>query len=214
MKNSKASQRGSIKMAFTFFFRDLQVLELTVENILPYICGKSRIKIWDAGCAMGPEPYSMAILLAECMGPFQFRNVQIMASDHDEGGDFDKIIAEGIYPEEPLSRIPENLFKKYFSPAGKPGYFQISDLVKDRINFFKHDLLSYKEIGTDFSLILCKNVLLHLQPDERIEVIKMFHRALSPDGFFVTEQTQKLPGELSHLFRKKVSDAQLFQKIG
>jgi len=213
MKNSKASQRGSIKMAFTFFFRDLQVLELTVENILPYICGKSSIKIWDAGCAMGVEPYFIGILFAEYMGLFRFRNVQIIASDYDEGGDFDAIIEEGVYPEEPLSRISEYLFKKYFFPAGKPGYFQIVDIIKDRINFLKHDLLSYKEIGTEFNLVICKNVLLYLSSEERIEVIKMFHRALAEDGFFVTEQTQKLPEELLHLFEKKVSDGQLFKKI-
>lgn len=201
-------------MAFTYFFRDLHVLELTVENVLPFIYGKSKIKIWDAGCAMGPEPYSIAILFAECMGQFQFRNVYITASDYDEGGGFDKIIEDGVYPEDPLSRIPENFFKKYFTPAEKPGHFKISDVIKDRIKFTKHDLLSYKEIGTDFSLIICKNVLLHFQPDERIEVMKMFHRALAPGGFFVTEQTQKLPPELTHLFEKKVSDGQLFQKIG
>jgi chemotaxis protein methyltransferase CheR len=201
-------------MAFTYFFRDLHVLELTVENVLPYIYGKSKIKIWDAGCAMGPEPYSIAILFAECMGAFQFRNLQIIASDHDEGGNFDSIIEEGIYPEDPLSRIPENLFKKYFSQSDQTGYFKISDVIKDRIKFLKHDLLSYQEIGTDFSLIICKNVLLHFQPYERIEVMKMFHRALAPRGFFVTEQTQKLPQELNHLFEKKVADGELFQKIG
>jgi chemotaxis protein methyltransferase CheR len=201
-------------MAFTYFFRDLHVLELTVENVLPFIYGRSKIKIWDAGCAMGPEPYSIAILFAECMGQFQFRNLQIIASDYDEGGNFDKIIDEGIYPADPLSRIPENLFKKYFFQSEAPGFFKISDTIKDRIKFLKHDLLSFQEIGTEFSLIICKNVLLHFQPNERIEVIKMFHRALAPGGFFVTEQTQKMPAELTHLFEKKVSDGQLFQKIG
>ena len=52
-------------MAFTFFFRDMQILDLAVKHVVPYAMGRSRIKVWDAGCAMGPEPYSLAIVLAE-----------------------------------------------------------------------------------------------------------------------------------------------------
>jgi chemotaxis protein methyltransferase CheR len=60
---------------------------------------------------------------------------------------------------------------------------------------------------------MCKNVLLHFQQKERIEVIKMFHSALLPGGFFATEQTQKMPPELSHKFEQIKSNVQLFRKI-
>jgi len=43
--------------------------------------------------------------------------------------------------------------------------------------------------------------------------MRMFHQALAPGGFFVTEQTQKLPGEVSPLFQQVVGNAQLFRKI-
>ena len=60
----------------------------------------------------------------------------------------------------------------------------------------RHDLLSFQEIGQGYSLVLCKNVLLHFQPPERIEVLRMFHRALAPGGLFASEQTQEMPPEL------------------
>ncbi|HPB55993.1 MAG TPA: CheR family methyltransferase, partial [Candidatus Aminicenantes bacterium] len=68
-------------MAFTFFFRDNHTLEQLVKHLLPTVQGRSNIKIWDAGCAMGPEPYTLAILFAEKMGKFAFKNVRIDASD-------------------------------------------------------------------------------------------------------------------------------------
>ena len=40
-------------MAFTFFFRDNHTLEQLVKHLLPTVQGRSNIKIWDAGCAMG-----------------------------------------------------------------------------------------------------------------------------------------------------------------
>ena len=60
---------------------------------------------------------------------------------------------------------------------------------------------------------MCKNVLLHFQADQRIEVIKMFHRALAPAGYFATEQTQKLPEETAELFEQVAADGQLFRKV-
>jgi hypothetical protein len=52
-------------VAFTFFFRDAQTLELLIEQSLPTLCGQAFIRIWDAGCAHGPEPYTLAMLLRE-----------------------------------------------------------------------------------------------------------------------------------------------------
>ncbi|MBW2018210.1 MAG: chemotaxis protein CheR, partial [Deltaproteobacteria bacterium] len=61
-------------MAFTYFFRDLQTLECIRDYVLPFLRSRRYIRIWDAGCAMGPEPYSLAIIFRENMGA-TFRNV-------------------------------------------------------------------------------------------------------------------------------------------
>jgi len=201
-------------MAFTFFFRDQQILDLIVRHVALFVMGRSKVKVWDAGCAMGPEPYSLAIMFAESMGRFAFKNLYIYATDIDETDTFGGIIKNGIYHEEELRRLPEGIFEKYFRPNGKPGYFQIADAIRERVIFQKHNLLSLQPIGNDFSLILCKNVLLHFQPGERVEVIKAFHKVLSPGGYFATEQTQKMPKELEHLFVQAASDGQIFRKVG
>lgn len=200
-------------MAFTFFFRDAHVLDLVIKHVVPYVTGFSKIKIWDAGCAMGPEPYTLSIFFAENMGKFSFRNLKIDATDVDESSHFGEIIEAGIYPEDELKRIPEDIFAKYFVKAEPAGFYRLTDDIKASVKFQQHNLLSLKPIGEGFHLILCKNVLLHFQQSERIEVIRMFHKALAPGGYFATEQTQKLPQELSHMFEQVVSDGQLFKKI-
>ncbi len=200
-------------MAFTFFFRDSHSIEQALKYFLPIINGYRRIKIWDAGCAMGPEPYTFAILLAEKMGYFAFKNVEIDASDIDETDTFGKIISAGVYPESELSRIPKEIFEKYFSKNEREGYYRISDNILNRVKFIKSDLLKLKPIGDNYNLIICKNVLLHFQPNERIDVIKMFHSALAPNGLLLTEQTQQVPDEISHLFNKIAADANVYQKV-
>jgi chemotaxis protein methyltransferase CheR len=109
--------------------------------------------------------------------------------------------------------MPRDLLEKYFQQDDKAGYFRISELLRSRIQFQKHDLLSLSPIGDGFSLIMCKNVLLHFHYAERVEVIRMFHGSLASGGFFATEQTQKMPAETAHLFEQVRGDAQLFRKI-
>ncbi len=200
-------------MAFTFFFRDMQILELAVKHVIPSVMGRSRVRVWDAGCAMGPEPYSLAIMFAESMGYFAFKNLTIYATDVDEQDTFGETVRKGIYPKSDLERIPEPIFSKYFKPKETSGYFEVIDTIRERVVFRKQDLLSLEPIGTGFSLILCKNVLLHFQPHERVEVIKAFHGALSPGGYFATEQTQKMPDEIAYMFEHAAHDGQIFRKV-
>ncbi len=201
-------------MAFTFFFRDMHTIDHMAKILAPEVSGRSRIRVWDAGCAMGPEPYTLAIILAEAMGNFSFKNLYITASDIDEQDTFGKIIIDGIYSEEETKRIPPDIFEKYFEKlATSPPTFKVISQIRDRIQFQKHDLLSLQPIGSGYSLIMCKNVLLHFQPAERIEVLKMFHASLAPEGLFATENTQKIPSEISHLFTQVMPDVQLFRKV-
>jgi chemotaxis protein methyltransferase CheR len=197
-------------MAFTFFFRDQKPLEHAVQFLKTSAAGRSRVRIWDAGCAMGPEPYTLAILLAENLGQFAFRNVQIFATDYD--APLLKTLNEGVFPWEELQRIPKELFDKYFQKNGREGYFRIADIIKDRITTYHHDLLTFAPVQTGFSLIVCKNVLLHFSYEQRIDVIRMFHNALEPQGILVMEHTQKLPEELASHFEQLVNDAQVYRK--
>ncbi|MEW6659137.1 MAG: CheR family methyltransferase [Thermodesulfobacteriota bacterium] len=200
-------------MAFTYFFRDLHTLENVVRQMVPEVLGRSRIRVWDAGCAMGQEPYSLAMLFAENLGKFAFGNLQIQATDVDESNLFESIINTGEYPEDQVKRIPRDIFNKYFQPGQTSGYFRLVKGITSRVVFQRHDLLSLQPVGGNFSLVLCKNVLLHFPAPARVAVIKLFHQTLAPGGFFATEQTQKLPGEVAHLFQQVAGDAQLFRKV-
>ncbi len=202
-----------MSLAFTFFFRDQQVLERVVEHCLPSLAGRNHPRIWDAGVAMGQEPYTLSILFAERMGHFAFSNLRIEATDVESTGQFAQVIEAAVYPREELSRLPEGILEKYIEANGKPGHFRVIDKVRQRVSYQWHDLLSFKEIGHGYSLVLCKNVLLHFHPEERIEVLRMFHRALGPGGFFATEQTQEMPPELGPLFERMIPDGQLFRKV-
>ena len=199
-------------MAFTYFFRDLHTLELICDHAIPDFRSKPELKIWDAGCAMGPEPYTLAMLLRDRMDQLGFEKVKIQATDIDGSDLFDKIILAAEYPREQVQRIPAEIFEKYFIKVDNRDSYRLNDEIRGAVSFQKHNLLSLNSIGKDFGLILCKNVLLHFHEQERIDVIGMFYDSLVEGGYLAMEQTQKLPVELADRFEPIVSNARIYQK--
>lgn len=198
-------------MAFTYFFRDLHTLKLIEQHVIPQLATRRYLDIWDAGCADGPEPYTLAMMLSENMGKFLFRNVRIHATDLN--GRFGETISNGVYPQEQVKRIPSEVFERYFDPVGN-GDFVLKEAIRKAVRFQEHDLTSLQPVRDGFGLIVCKNVLLHLSHDDRVAVLRMFHNSLSPGGYLATEQTQKMPVEVQGLFSQLVPDGQVYQRIG
>ncbi len=198
-------------MAFTYFFRDAQTLELLIEQALPTLCGQAFIRIWDAGCAHGPEPYTLAMLLREKMSDYVFRNVRILATDVDS--QFNPQVAAGVYAEQEVKRIPAASRDRFFRPADRPGHVQLTEEIRAKVTFAEHNLLTLTPPREDFSLVVCKNVLLHFDETQRVDVLRMFHGSLRPGGLLATEHTQKIPEVLTPLFQQVASYVQVHRKM-
>src|SRR6202012_5181987 len=58
---------GELTIGETYFFRQREHFDLMRERILPDLLDRNqstkRLRIWSAGCATGPEPYSIGLLL-------------------------------------------------------------------------------------------------------------------------------------------------------
>lgn len=197
-------------MAFSFFFRDLPILEMAAELFIKASQGKKNLKVWVAGSAMGQEVYTLAIVLAERLGYFAFNNLQITATDIEK--DFGDIITRGVYPAFDLERIPSDLKAKYFEPYGE-NEFRINPRLVDRVTFKHHDLLTLTNPGDNYGLIVCKNVLLHFKPEERIDVYNLFYHSLDFDGVLANENTQKLPAEVGPHFYQHSAEFQVYSKV-
>jgi chemotaxis protein methyltransferase CheR len=198
-------------VAFTFFFRDSQTLELAIDEALPSLRGRAFIHVWDAGCAHGPEPYTLAILLRERMSDYIFSNVHIHATDIDSS--FAQQVTAGVFANHEVKRVPPEIFHKYFRPAPAPGFVEVVPELRAKVTFSHHNLLSLRPIREGLSLIVCKNVLLHFDEGQRIDVLRMFHQVLQPGGILVMEHTQKLPDALAPFFQQVAPYAQVYRKV-
>lgn len=201
-------------MAFTFFFRDLDAIELIPNYVLSNLPEINTIKIWDAGCANGPEIYSVLIYLKETLNQERFNQIKIFASDIDSSNIFKKIIESGIYKKNQISSVPPDILKRYFSQDTEdPDIYIVSEELREKVNYQKHDLLSLKPVGYGFDLIICKHVLQHFNDKEQADVVKMFHGSLSDKGFLLCETSHKIPEYLSDHFERILPEKNLYRKI-
>lgn len=160
------------------FFRDLAVYEALEKQVLPELAGKKELlKIWSAGCSVGAEPYSLAMLLKERDPSGRWR---ILATDFDAN-----ILAkaqEGKYAENVLTNVPARFRQRYFSEQN--GSFLLDGRLKALVQFRRQNLLTDRfETGCD--LILCRNVFIYFTVETQEELILRFSQSLKEGGWFI-----------------------------
>lgn len=203
-------------MAYTSFFRDPDALEAIIDVALPFLSHKKAICVWDAGCATGEEPYTLAMLFASNMGPFLFNNLDILATDHEESSfpQFENHIKNARYSRKDIFWVPDVFRKVHFVETDDPESFSLTQNIRDKVRYIRHDLLSYVAPEKHKSLIVCKNVLMHFNPEQQVRVLEMFHEALDINGFLVLDGAQRFPEDAMHLFRRMRPSSPIYQKKG
>jgi chemotaxis protein methyltransferase CheR len=202
-------------MALTSFFRDRDTLEVIADELAARVATQLFVRIWDAGCASGEEPYTLAMLFAEWMQPDAFATLRIDATDHEESDfpQFARSIAEGVFGTTDTMWVPRPYFEKYFEETSAPDKHRVVDRLRERITFTKNDLRALRPVGRNYDLVVCKNVILHIPEAERGAVACMFGRSLVMGGLAAFESTQPMPDEAAPYFEKVGSRGGVWRKV-
>lgn len=172
-----------ITINVTEFFRNPEKYHELKELVLPALLRSSpSLRAWSAGCSMGAEPYSLAIILEE-LTPGQRHH--ILATDVD--ANILSRAREGLYTERDLQNVDKSRRLKYFRKVN--GGFQIVPEIRERVRFQQHDLLR-DPFGNNYDLILCRNVVIYFTEKAKDELYLKFHRALKPGGVLFVGGTE------------------------
>lgn len=201
-------------MAYTSFFRDDEILDAAVQALAQTHTPGRPLQVWDAGCASGEEPYTLAMMMARRLGPFFFRQVRILATDREESHfpQFEAKIREGVYPAADLQWIPEEFRAEFVEPL-PDGSGRMHEELRRAIDYLQHDLLTLEAPVRDASLVVCKNVILHIPAHRRTEVVAMFNESLLPGGLLALDRHQELPEGCREAFQPVAGDLALFRKV-
>ncbi len=200
----------SFSINVTRFFRNKDMYTALSNNILPQIFReqKGSIKIWSAGCAVGAEPYSIAMLLDSNSNAKDRRRVNIIATDISM--DFLKKAKEGLFQEDLLKETSPNFIHAYFQKKGE--LYRVSPKLKMYMDFKTHDLRTPPP-EQNLDLIMCRNVLIYFSPEESIKLFERMHRVLKLNGFLVLGKCEMMRGKVRESFKVVDPRNRIYQKI-
>lgn len=159
-------------------YMDREVIPQLIRDFGP------KLKIWSAACSTGDEPYSLVMALSKHL---PLNQITIYATDIDN-----QVLEKaqvGLYNEKSIASVPEDLKKKYFTQVG-PSY-RISDEIKARVKFQKHNLLK-DTYPTDYHFIICRNVLIYFTEEAKDEIFAKFYRSLAHKGVLFIGSTEQI----------------------
>ena len=187
-----------LHIGVTAFFRDPEAFRIIQETVVPALCGakgpSESVRVWIAGCSTGEEAYSIAILLAEW---FEAQNepprVQIFATDVDTRSL--AVARAGLYRKEALAAVPAQRMERYFVQE-RNGY-RIAKSVRENVVFASHDLISDPPFSK-LDLVVCRNVLIYLNPTTQKKLLSLFHFVLNSGGYLFLGSSESVGSVARH----------------
>ncbi len=182
----------------TNFFRDPGAFEALAKHVLPRLLAGhpegASVRVWAPGCSTGEEAYSLAMLLHELMSRSkqQFA-VQIFATDLDHQAI--EIARAGRYPEGIGRDVRPQRLERFFVKE-QEGY-RIKKEIREMVIFAAQNVLKDPPF-TKMDLLVCRNLLIYLQPEAQERVLSLFHYALNSDGLLFLGTSESVSGMGDH----------------
>lgn len=163
------------------FFRDPQAWEdLDKQVIEPLVAQREsgdEIRVWSVGCATGEEAYTIGMALLEKIELSGKRiRLQIFATDVSDTLDFARA---GAYPETIEAQLSQEQLARFF--VRRRSTYQVNKHLRDRIIFARHNVISDPPFSR-MDIIVCRNLLIYIEPDTQRKILGMFNFALRDGG--------------------------------
>ena len=148
---------------------------------------------WSAACSSGEEPYSLAMTLAEFLEDKPGWRFKILATDLDTA--MLTKASQGEYDEKALAPVEPALRQKYFDRIKKDheALYRVKPELRSAITFRKFNLMNQSyPFKVQLDLILCRNVLIYFDADDKVGILRRMHRILKPRGLIFVGHSESL----------------------
>lgn len=204
-----AELRDMITINVTEFFRDEAQWAQLRGSVLPdLIKERSALSIWSAGCSTGQEPYSLLMLLAEAGA---MERSTVLATDFDKEA-LAKARAGGPYTAVEMQGVPQQDLDKHFDESENG--FTANANLRRQPKFREVNLLKDR-FGTNYDLVVCRNVMIYFTGEVKSALVGRFIDSLKPGGVLFIGATEALLGDdltsverLGGNFYRKRTDAE------
>jgi len=140
------------------------------------------ISIWCCAASTGEEPYSIAITLAEALGP-RASSCQVLATDIDT-----QCLTRAraaVYPFERVAKLDEGRLKRFFlrGKGENSGQVKVRPEIQEMVRFDTLNLLAPSwPVSERFDAIFCRNVMIYFDKPTQAKILQRFAPLLKPGG--------------------------------
>lgn len=195
-------------------FRDPTYYRALRERVVPFLKTYASLKIWVAGCSLGEEAYSLAIVLYE---EGLLERTLIYATDINP--ESLRTAEAGVYEIDRFTRFSESYrlaggrasLGDYYSAAY--GGAVLDRRLKKAIVFSDHSLAT-DSVFAEMQLVSCRNVLIYFEKGLQERALGLLGDSLCRKGFLglgLKETLRFSPHAAA--FTELAPDARIYQKI-
>ncbi|MCP3875078.1 MAG: protein-glutamate O-methyltransferase CheR [Desulfobacteraceae bacterium] len=201
----------------TYFFRDKSPFELLQHKIFPDLIdkraqanplAKPTIKLWSAANSTGQEIYSIAISLIEMGVTPEKYNIKLFGTDISDAAI--ATASYGLYNKFEVARgLDQRRLNRYFKQ--QDDRYKIKDEVRGMAQFKKMNLMRpFTGLGK-FDIILCRNVMIYFNTEDRRRIYTNISKVLEPDGYLLIGSTESLTNDIDLFSSKKYLNSIFYQ---
>jgi len=203
----------ALPINLSYFFRDSAVFEALRYAVLGTLVARRaqtrHLTVWSAGCASGEEPYSVAMILTDLLGPALSRwKVQIHATDVD--ADVLDRARRGVYRAVSFQNLQADFVERYFAKDG--GMYALQPAIRQLVTFRQHDLTTPPPLPR-YDLILCRNVLIYFARQHQERIVRHLLDHLEPGGYLMLGMTEMLPLALTSRLEAVDGRLRIYRKM-
>jgi chemotaxis protein methyltransferase CheR len=203
-----------ISVNVSAMFRDPHFFLAFRRLAIPLLRTYPFLRIWQAGCSLGEEAYSLAILLEE---EGLYDRSLIYATDINEATL--RHAREAIFPADLLQKYTQNYllsgghrsFSEYYTARYE--YAVMRPSLRRNIVFSQHNLVSDGAFN-EFNVIMCRNVMIYFNRELQERTHALFYSSLATFGILglgARESLRLLPQE--SLYEPLDAGEKLYRRI-
>jgi len=193
----------------TSFFRDVHPFEALRTQVLPQLiqarAREKRLSVWCAAASTGQEPYTIAMILRDLLGPNHDWRLDITGTDLSVEV-LEKARAGRFSQLEVNRGLPAPLLIKWFERQGSD--WVIKPEVRSMVQFRQMNLIEPWPALGQFDLVFIRNVLIYFDVDTKREILRRCRGVLRADGYLflgAAETTLNLDVEFDRMAVGKTS---------
>lgn len=178
----------------TYFFREPKHFEFLREQAVAARAAGRGFRVWSAASSSGEEAYSVAMVLADCLGeaPWEVLGTDISLQVLQRA-------ARGVYPMERARHVPPAFLRRFCLKGTDrfDGTLLISKDLRRRVRFGQVNLNEpLPDVGT-FDLVLLRNVMIYFSNETKQGVVSRVATTIRHGGHFCIGHSETLNG-LNH----------------